>query len=287
MGLFQPALTIILVFVFFSNATGQMNFNALGARARGMGDASVALEDSFSPFNNIGGTAAIEEITAVAAYENRFNFKHFQHFGAGFMLPLAPGVISLTAQKIGAEYYNEQNYGIGFSNKLGFVSLGIQLNYTQYHIAETGTKGVPSLAFGGVAKLLPSLSFGAHIYNLNQAKISKEENLYLPVILKSGLSYEPAQSLIIGVEIEKDIDKEARIKGGLEYQVIKKFSLRTGISSFPYQHHFGLGFSPTLFSIDYALTTHANLGLIHQMSLVYKFRRPSSKKSLVKEKTTD
>ncbi len=284
MGLFQPAIILILGIALFNNATAQLNFHALGARAQGMGNASVALEDYFSPFNNIGSSASIEEITTVAAYENRFNFKHFQHFGAGFMLPLKHGVASITAQKVGAEIYNEQNYGLGFSNKLGFVSLGIQLNYTQYYIAETGTRGVPSLAFGGVAELLPSLSFGAHIYNLNQAKISKEENLYLPVILKSGLSYAPAESLIIGLEVEKDVDKEAKIKGGLEYQIIEKFSVRTGISSAPYQHHFGLGFNPSLFSIDYALTTHSDLGLVHQMSLVYKFRLPSRKAPAFDEK---
>lgn len=256
----------------------------MGARAQGMGNASVALEDYFSPFNNIGSSATIQEITAVAAYENRFNFKHFQHFGAGFTLPVELGVFSLTAQKVGAEIYNEQNYGLGFSNQLGFVSLGLQVNYTQYYIEETGTKGVPSMAFGGVAALLPSLSFGAHIYNLTQTKISKEENLYLPVILKSGISYKATDALLLGLEVEKDIDKEANIKGGLEYQIIQKFSLRTGISSAPYQHHFGLGFSPTLFSIDYALTTHSELGLVHQMSLVYKFRLPSKKKTLPVEK---
>lgn len=264
-----------------------MSFNSLGARAQGMGNASVALDDHFSPFNNIGGSASTKEIAAVAAFENRFNFKHFQHFGAGVIMPMQIGVVSLTAQKVGAELYNEQSYGLGFSNKLGFVSLGIQLNYTQYHIDEAGTKGVPGITFGGVAEILPTLSFGAQIYNLSQSKISKEENIYLPVILKSGISYKATDALILGLEVEKDIDKDTNIKGGLEYDIIKKLSLRTGVSSAPYQHHFGIGFSPSLFSIDYALTTHSDLGLVHQMSLVYKFRSLSKKTSSVETKTVN
>lgn len=275
MGLFQPAIILILTLVLLNNATAQMGFGALGARVQGMGNASVALEDYFSPFNNIGSSASIKEIVAVAAFEQRYNFEHFQHYGLGLVVPLKIGVASLTAQKVGGKIYNEQNYGLGFSNKLGFVRLGIQLNYTQYYIESNGTKGVPSVAFGGVAEILPSLSFGAYVYNVSQSKLSKEQNLYLPVILKSGISYKAAEALLFCLEVEKDIDKEANVKGGLEYQIIKKCSLRTGISSSPYQHHFGLGFHPNLFSIDYALTTHSELGLVHQLSLVYKFKLPT------------
>lgn len=269
MGLFKPAITIILTLVFIQNATAQLGFTALGSRAQAMGNASVALEDNFSPFNNIGATSTIEHFTAIASFENRFAFVPFQHFGAGVIYPAKFGVLSFTAQKVGADLYNEQNYGVGFSNKFGMVSLGIQINYTQFFIQDTGSKGVPSIAFGGVAEILPSLSFGAHVYNITQSKLSKENELYLPVILKSGISYKAIEILTFCLEAEKDLDKEVRIKGGLEYQFLKKFSLRSGISSAPFQHHFGLGFTPFNFSLDYALTTHSELGIIHQMSIAY------------------
>lgn len=273
MGLFQSAIIIILTFVFLQNATAQLGITSLGARAQAMGNAAVALEDNFSPFNNVGATASIEKITAIAAFENRFGFISFQRFGAGVLSPTKLGVISLIAQKAGADLYNEQTYGLGFSNKFGIVSLGIQANYTQIFIKDTGSKGIPSLSLGGLAEILPSLYFGAHIYNISQSKISKEENLYLPVILKSGISYKASDVLTISAEAEKDIDKDVRLKGGLEYMFLKKFSIRTGVTSSPFQHHFGIGFNPSTFFLDYALTTHSEIGMIHQMSLAYQLGR--------------
>lgn len=273
MGLFHSAIIIILTFVFFQNATSQIGITSLGARAQAMGNAVVALEDNFSPFNNIGATSSIEKITAITAFENRFGFTPFQRFGAGLIAPIKLGVVSLTAQKAGADLYNEQNYGLGFSNKFGIVSLGIQANYTQIFIKDTGVRGIPSLAFGGLAEVLPSLYFGAHIYNITQSKISKEENLYLPVILRSGVSYQASEVLTLSAEAEKDIDMDIRLKGGLEYKFLEKFSIRTGVTSSPFQHHFGVGFNPSTFFLDYAMTTHSEIGMIHQMSLAFQLRK--------------
>src|SRR5690606_6935110 len=180
-----------------------------------------------------------------SSFKHAFNFSAFNRMGAGIIYPSNLGTFSFTAQKSGSELYNEQHYGLGFSNQIGMVSLGLKIDYIQYHIEETGTKGVPGLSLGGVAKILPKLTFGAYIFNLTQSSLMKEEDLYVPIVLRSGISYQPVNELIFCIETEKDVDQEVSIKGGLEYEFLEKFQLRSGISSFPFQQHYGLGFSPS------------------------------------------
>src|SRR5699024_10491620 len=166
MGLLQSATIIILTLAIFHSVAAQSGKVILGARAQAMGNASVALEDSFSPFNNIGASSAIKEITAVSTFSHQFGFAPFQHFGVGVSYHHKVGVFSLTVQRFGADLYNEQHVGVGFSNQLGIVRLGLKVSYTQFSIPEIATKGTVTLALGGIVDLSPTLAFGAHIYNL-------------------------------------------------------------------------------------------------------------------------
>ena len=273
MGLFQSAIIIILTFVLAVPTFAQSEIVSIGARQQAMGNAAVALEDNFAPFNNVAACAAITQITAISSFEHKYGFTPFQHLGAGAILPKNQGVFSLTLQRFGTQLYNEQHIGLGFSHKSGAISLGVKINYSQFRIEDTGTKGAVVFELGGLAKILPNLSFGAHVYNLSQSALSKDENLYLPFILKSGFSYQATKALILCLEVKKEIDHSFNIQGGLEYQFLQKFHLRSGVSSAPFQQYYGLGFSPAGFSIDYALQNHNRLGISHQLSLAYQFRK--------------
>lgn len=276
MGLYQSAIGIILAtVVIVHSASGQSDVMNLGARAHAMGNASVALKDDFSIFNNIGASASIDEVTLISSFSHKFGFAPFKNLGAGVAYPVDRGVFSLSLRRFGADLYHEQHVGLGFSNKLGMVSLGAKVNYSQYAVLEMGTTGIPHIELGGVAELFPTLSFGAYIYNLTQANLGSEEGASLPVILKSGFAYSPVEELIICVAVEKNVEQDTRLGAGLEYQFLQKFHLRSGISTAPFQQYYGLGFSPYNFSFDYALDNHNILGLSHQVSISYKFyKRP-------------
>lgn len=275
MGLFQSAIGIILATFIVHAVSGQSDHINLGARSHAMGNAAVALKDDFSIFNNIGASAEIDDITLISSFSHKFGFAPFRNLGAGILYPHNMGVFSFSLRRFGTDLYHEQHLGLGFSNKLGIVSLGVKINYSQYTVLEMGTAGVPHIEFGGVAELFPTLSFGAHIYNLTQAKLDTERGVSLPVIVKSGFAYIPVDELTICVAVEKNIEQDVRIGAGLEYNFLHKFHLRSGISTAPFQQYYGLGFSPYNFTLDYALDNHNILGLSHQLSITYKFyRRP-------------
>lgn len=246
----------------------------IGARAIGMGNASVTLRDSWSMFNNIGGLAGVKQKEVGVFVGNKFNNKSFKTIAAGFAAPLRDnknGVIAVNVQRFGDDLLSQSRAGIGYGHQIAGVSLGIQVDYLQTSVSEIGSKGVFGIQFGGVAEITPELLVGAHIFNVTQAKIADYQNERLPTIMKAGLSYRPTKTLIINVETEKDIDYKARVKAGVEYEIVKKVYLRTGINTNNFSNFFGIGVKQSLFDFDYAATTHTKLGWSHAFSVSYKF----------------
>ena len=76
--------------------------NPIGAQAAGMGYAAVTMQNAWSVFANVSGTAKVKHTTALAGYENRFGFSEGLHaVTAGVVKPLRYGTGSLTVYRFG------------------------------------------------------------------------------------------------------------------------------------------------------------------------------------------
>jgi hypothetical protein len=246
----------------------------MGARSAGLGNASVTITDSWAFFNNISGTAELKNIQGSCTFQNRFGIKVLNTGVAAFIYPLKFGVSSLGFSKFGDSHYSVQKVSAGFGHKIGHVSLGIKADYLQVAIEELNTRRAFLLEFGGIAEITKQLIFGAHVYNINQASLiggSKKESV--PVVMKAGLSYRPIKKLMLNVETQKDLNHKPCFKTGIEYFVVEKFCLRTGISTQRFISFFGIGFNNQTLRIDYAFSSHAQLGISNELSLSYRFRK--------------
>jgi len=260
-------ITIALIGIAIEQSFAQNGRYDLGSRANAMGNASVTLEDGWSMFNNIGALARIEETKAVVTYQNKYGIPQFNTFGGGFVKPMFNGVVGLGVFRFGDDIFNEQKINLGFSNP----SLGLNVNYLQYNIEGVGSRGVLMLDFGGLATITEEFVFGAQVTNINQAKLSPFTGEKVPTIMTAGLSYRPSQSLMLNAEVEKDLDFDAYFKFGLEYEIIKRLNMRTGLVTEPFESSFGIGFKPSAFDIDYAFRNNPDLGDIHELSIAYRF----------------
>ena len=265
------ALAGFCLFGYWSNAQNG-TFN-LGARASGMGNASATLADEWSIFNNIGALAQVESPAAFATYQNRYGVPDLNTFGGGFAKPIFNGVGGIGIFRFGNDLYNEQKINVGFSNQFGLASLGLNVNYLQYNIVGAGTRSILFLDFGGLATLTEQLVFGAQITNINQAQLSSFSGEKVPTVMTAGLSYRPSDRLMLNAEVEKDLDFDAVLKFGLEYEIIDKLRVRTGIIGEPFESAFGIGFRPSSFDIDYSYRNNPDVGDIHEMSIVYRFAK--------------
>lgn len=266
--------SLLLVACIFLNSLthAQSSSTFMGARAQGIANSSACISDAWSVFNNIGGLAKVEALTAAFTYDALPSFKPFNRMAAVVAMPVKFGVAGFGVFRFGDHLYNEQLISVGFSNSYGIASLGVKANYIQYNVEGFGTKGVISFSFGGIAKLTSQLSIGAHIVNINQPEISSYKDERLPTKLIAGVAFTPSDKVFLTTEIEKDLDYDATWKAGIEYIVHTKVIFRTGFNIHPNAGFIGLGFRPTKFAFDYAYQFQPDLGSRHQATVGYKFK---------------
>lgn len=288
---------LILILGLLSQNVSAQNFNAfgsVGAKSAAMGGVSTAIADEWAILNNIGALAAnknLESPTAMISFENRFNNSSLNAYHFGILSPLKiGGVTGLSISRFGDKYYNETQVGLAYSHQISLVSVGAKVNY--YQAAANDQIGITQqsrstflIELGGMAKLSEKWAVGIYGYNFTNSKLkSSEGEDRIPVILKAGVSYQPYQKLLLSLETQKDIDYEATVNVGLAYQIHKNFSVRTGISTQPYNIAFGVAFQPKTFSFDYALANNNALGWIHQISIRYTLLSKKSEPTIKEEK---
>lgn len=259
--------TISFVMLLSILCSAQNGDFRLGGRSAAIGGASVANSDAWSLFNNVGSIGAIDQSSGFLTYQNRFNISAFQVVGAGYTHHSSFGNVGLGVYRFGDDLFNQQKLSVGFGNTIDKVSLGLSVNLIQYHVETIGTTKAFVIGFGGLVQLLEGLSLGAHVYNLNQANITND--LSVPTVIKTGLSYQLGTSVLVNLEIQKDLDFAETLKAGIEYELIKNAWIRTGVSSNPTKAAFGAGFRWKKSMIDYAFNDQSVLGATHELSLAY------------------
>jgi len=263
-------LLCVMILSWQYSLLAQSSSTLMGGRAAGMAYSSSALTDEWSAFNNVAGLAKVTSIVAAFTYDVQPSFKPFNKAAATFSFPVKIGVAGLGLFHFGDDLYNEQLVTLGYSNTFGLASLGVKVNYIQYNIQGFGRKAVLTASFGGIAELTKRLVLGAHVININQPKLSELDQERIPTVLIVGVLVKASDDATLTAEIEKDLDHKPAVKAGVEYRILKKFFIRTGIRIQPNTGYFGFGFKPTRYSIDYAFQYNQGIGSRHQASVSYK-----------------
>ena len=116
--------------------------------------------------------------------------------------------------------------------------------------------------------MLPrKLSFGAALYNISQTKLASYQDERVPTILKAGLAYRPGTQVLLLVEAEKDVERAANFKVGLEYRPVPVLAARLGLASLTEQASAGVGVLAGAFQIDYAAAFQQALGFRQHLSI--------------------
>lgn len=245
----------------------------IGARSAGMGRTSVCLTDFWSIQNNPAGMAAQDRISVGIAYENRFLMKELSLKSAAFVLPLNFGVIGVSFNQFGYSLYNENKIGLAFARNFGDVlRIGLQLDYMNFNMSENyENKNRVSFELGVQAQITEKICLGAYVFNPINIKISNLTDERIPVIMRFGACYSFTKDFFGTCEIEKDSDRDASVKLGLEYILAKRFYVRTGVSSNPGIFTFGLGVDLGPVQINVAGQMHRILGSSLQGGLTFSF----------------
>lgn len=267
----QDVLLLLLVIVSFSGFNFPQQYP--GAKQISLSNSDVALSnDVFSLFNNPAGLAQISWREIGVYYSPApFGFTELANGFIAYNEPFSFGSASVGAMSYGFDLYRETKFiasvSYNYSNKF---FAGIALNAHNIYIQNYGTDMAFYINAGGLAYLLENLRAGFSIHNVNRATFGNEDD-QIPMIFNLGFSYDLLSDFRINAAVEKDIRYNASLLFGLDYDLIKYISLRTGFSTEPSRYSAGIGINYSFFSLDYALFNHNDLGLTHQAGVIISF----------------
>jgi hypothetical protein len=263
----KPAMFLPLVISHVVLA--QQGDYSLGARSSAMGGAHVTLYDQYAVFNNPGGVASLDKSAILFSVKNLYTMRGLSVLGTAYNHQYRQGAFMISLYRFGDQLFNEHKIGMGYSHKISFVSLGIQLNYLQHAIRSIGSSGSFVIEAGGMAMIFPGITLGAYIFNPNRAVMDGFSVEPVPVMLKTGIAYQPDERTLLVCEVHRYPDHSARTKAGMEYILKERFPLRTGVVFKPVRISIGFGIYLKKFRLDYSAEMDPELGMTNQFSVIY------------------
>lgn len=263
----QIFLLLLLSFTL-TNVIGQ------SARMFSMGGVSTTLLNVDAVYGNQAGLAFLADPNVSINAIQRFGISEIGNYSLAAAIPLKMGSFGLLIDYYGTQAYNEQKVGLSYARKLlKNLSIGAQFNYQNTIIPVYGNQANFSFDLGLYSKILSKLSLGVHISNPIRAdKVSEIEEL--PTVFGMGLLYTPSENLALRLEIEKDLDYEANVKLGIDYQLVDILSLRIGANSAPATASFGIGIQAIKnIYFDIAANYHNLLGFSPAGGIRFDFNR--------------
>jgi len=247
------------------------------AAAMGMGGATIAVPGLATGLANeaqlgLGERLGVWAGTALPYGVEGWNTAHFQGIaGIGKY-----GGAGLGIEHAATDIYREQRFRMSYGRRLTEAFyFGGSADILRASAQEYGAVTQATFGLSLLARALPDVWLGARIQNPLQQKIGDD---LVPTVLRIGASWKPSEILLMTFETEKDLERKAMVKAGLEYRPAPVLVIRAGMRSNQLTR---LGFGAGLrlknnLAIDLATEWHPSLGLTP--SAMVSWRKTSQKK---------
>ncbi|NCS88473.1 MAG: hypothetical protein GW789_07000 [Ignavibacteria bacterium] len=256
-----------------------------GAKQISLANSDAALSnDVFAIFNNPAGLAQMNWREIGVYYSPApFGLKELSNAYAAYSQPLFSGTVAIGGMTYGFDLYKESRVLVAYSyNYLNKFFAGAAVNYHSVSIKNYGFDNAFYINAGLLLYIENYLRWGASITNINRATFGNEKK-QIPVIYNTGISYDVLDNLALCAGIEKETSFSFSFKVGLEYELIKYFTVRTGFSNEPVKYTAGVGITYSYFNLDYAVFNHQDLGLTHQIGIIVSFKDDESRSVAIKK----
>jgi len=274
MIMIKSLLTIQILLLSAFIVLGQFaTIEAYGTKAVGTGTCITSVKDINSIYGNVAGLAFSRNLEANLAFENRFEVFDLSVISFGLSKNFnKAGVFGISIKRFGISEYNEFNAAFSYARKLTEnISVGVRFNTYSLVIEGYGNRFGYNADVGIQYDLSEKLTMGFFLTNPFPVKFI--DNIRLPTFVHFGLRYEVSDNLIIYTEVEKHIDHNYMIKGGLEILILDKISIyggyRNDLDRFS-DFSLGIGYelTPNII-LDIASQYHLALGISPSMSVSY------------------
>ena len=266
--LFRSLVIVFFIALSANSSRAALEDYTLGARPAALGGAYVAVAGRADAlFHNPAAIVRKNGFDLTLYYTHPFGLAELSVGSAALVFPLRSLTAGTGVSTFGTEHYQESvAYFAAALPLLKKVSLGVNLRYSQIKITGYGQAGALIGDLGLVADILPNVSWGFAVKNVNYATIGRSGEA-IPQIINTGWCIAPANNIKLMVDVYKDIRFALDIRCGIEYRPIAVLALRAGAGNEPERFSAGFGLSFGFFAADYAFSSHADLGMTHQFSI--------------------
>lgn len=271
---------ILLQIIFVSYA----QYNP-GAKQISLANSDVALSnDVFSIFSNPAGLSQLNWREIGVYYSPApFGIPELANGYLAYHEPTSFGSFAIGGMTYGFELYRESKIILGYSyNYESKFFGGIGINYHTFSIQGYGNSGTFYFDLGGLTYITRDFRIGFFIHNINRSTLANTDD-QIPTIFNIGLSHDFIDAFSLNFSVEKDIRYNPSIQFGVDYEIIEYLSLRSGFSNQPSRYSAGIGINYSIFSLDYAFFSHADLGLTHQAGVIISFDKGKSRTKMIKD----
>ncbi len=232
------------------------------AAAMGMGGSTIAMPSLAAGLSNEAQLGLGERLGFWAGSALPYAVEGWQtgHFQAVAGMGKFSGV-GFGIEHSGTDLYTEQRFRLAYGRRLTEAFyLGGSADVLRASAQEYGSTTMATFGLSLLARALPDVWLGAKIQNPFQQKIGED---LVPTVLRIGASWKPSDILLMTFETEKDLERNAMVKAGLEYRPISVLVIRAGMRSNKVAR---IGFGAGLrlknnIAIDLASEWHPSLGL--------------------------
>lgn len=248
---------------------------AVGARETALSMATIALPGLFSVFHNQALLAENRIPSASISYRQPYSIHGYHESALSLVYPIPTAVLAIGLSQSAVVGYNESAVGISIAKKLTKrLSAGILFNYFDFNLPETGQHRGSVQVDGGIGyKLSDKLSLGLHLRNIVSTKCETfQYTYYFRRVVRGGAAFGLSERILLVAEAIYENMDGVGLRCGMELKLLENFVTRSGVSTNPFQHSFGFGYTWNSCQLDFSLVHHEILGFTPLLSVNIKFR---------------
>lgn len=222
-------LLIIVCLVWLSSVVAQQT--AVIPSSYVAGNASVAYQDEWLPFNNPAALGRMGCFGVGIIYENRYISPKLATKSINTWLPTKHINIGVGFSQFGYSEYNEMLASLSFGRKFGDrFSLGAEaVYYTMFISSVSRYRGTLTAQVGAQVDLSDNFSLAFKVFNPTFSTVKGEhDKKALPTVLSLGSQYKIRQVVLWLVQFDKEITSPLRWATGFHYSVAEEFIVRIG-----------------------------------------------------------
>jgi len=238
----MPSRLLLFLLVLPQPAFAQVFMRpADNAASLALGGAVVAYPGSGTGLANDAAPGFAEKAGVFLSSALPFGISGWQTANVqGFARMSAKDGFGLDIAHSAIEVYGEQQFRLIYGRRLGEkILLGGSAALLRVSAKEYGSATGATLSLSLLANPLPGLWLGAKIQNPVELELG---GAVLPSLLRIGAAWQAASTLVLLLETEKDLERPAQLKAGIEYLPVSQLVLRMGMRTDPARLGFGAGY---------------------------------------------